>query len=139
MSAEKILIVDDSVVVVKALQLKLSAAGFNVATASDGAGALAAVRKEQPDLVVLDISFPPDVGHGGGISWDGFLIMQWLGRIEEAKDVPVIIITGQKSDECREQALKAGAKAFLPKPVDPNNLIAIIRQTLDTNSNPVAA
>lgn len=139
MSAEKILVVDDSLVVVKALELKLVAAGFQVATATDGSSALAAVRKERPDLIVLDINFPPDVAHGGGISWDGFLIMQWLGRIEEAKDIPVVIITGQNTEACQAQAMKAGAKAFLPKPVDPGALIAIIRQTLDNGPESVQA
>ena len=130
MAAEKILVVDDSIVVVKALQLKLARAGLQVTTATDGSAALAAVRRERPDLIVLDINFPPDVGHGGGIAWDGFLIMQWLGRIEEAKDIPIVIITGQKSDSCREQAMKAGARAFLTKPVDHNALIGTIREIL---------
>jgi CheY-like chemotaxis protein len=130
MSAGKILVVDDSIVVVKALQLKLAAAGYQVTTAMDGGGALAIVRKDRPDLIVLDINFPPDVSHGGGIAWDGFLIMQWLGRIEETKLIPIVVITGEKSDKFHSQAMKAGAKAFYTKPVDPNALIESIREIL---------
>lgn len=130
MSAEKILVVDDSVVVVKALELKLAAAGYTVSTAVDGGGALSVIRQNRPDLIVLDINFPPDVDHGGGIAWDGFLIMQWLGRIEETKSIPIIVITGDKSDQCRDQALRLGARAFLSKPVDPNALVQSIQQTL---------
>ena len=138
MSAEKILVVDDSPVVVKALQVKLAASGFQVTTAADGGGALAAVRRDRPDLIVLDINFPPDVGHGGGIAWDGFLIMQWLGRIEEAKDIPIIVITGDKSERFRDQAKKSGARAYFTKPVDPKALIETIRQILPATPNPAA-
>jgi len=130
MSAKKILVVDDSLVVVKALQLRLAAAGFEVTTATDGSGALASVRRDRPDLIILDIGFPPDVDHGGGVAWDGFLIMQWLGRIDEAKDIPVIIITGQASEAVEAQACKAGARAFCTKPVDAEALIGVIRQIL---------
>lgn len=138
MRAEKILVVDDSPVVVKALQVKLAASGFQVTTAADGGGALAAVRRDRPDLIVLDINFPPDVGHGGGIAWDGFLIMQWLGRIEEAKDIPIIVITGDKSERFRDQAKKSGARAYFTKPVDPKALIETIRQILPATPNPGA-
>jgi len=130
MSAQKILVVDDNPVVVKTLQLKLAAAGFQVATALDGGAALASIRQDRPDLVVLDINFPPDVSHGGGIAWDGMLLMQWLGRMEEAKNIPIVIITGESPDKYRDQAMKLGAKAFFTKPVANDELVALIRQTL---------
>jgi CheY-like chemotaxis protein len=130
MSAQKILVVDDNLVVVKTLQLKLAAAGFQVATALDGGAALASIRQDRPDLVVLDINFPPDVSHGGGIAWDGMLLMQWLGRMEEAKNIPIVIITGESPDKYRDQAMKLGAKAFFTKPVANDELITLIRQTL---------
>lgn len=132
MSATKILIVDDSFVVRKALQLKLTQAGFDVRLAGDGGEALAMLRNDRPDLMVLDIDFPPDVGHGGGIAWDGILIMQWMGRIEETKDIPVIIITGQDPAKFRDKVMKLGAKAFFTKPVSNELLIKAIRETLDT-------
>src|SRR6266536_1626625 len=57
----KILIVDDDAVILKALSLKLESAGYAVATAVDGADALRGLREEMPDLVLLDINFPPDI------------------------------------------------------------------------------
>jgi len=137
MSATKILIVDDSFVVRKALQLKLTQAGFTVLTAGDGGEALAALRSDRPDVILLDIDFPPDVGHGGGIAWDGILIMQWIGRIEETKGIPVIIITGQDPAKFREKVMKLGAKAFFTKPVNNEMLIKAIRETLN-HSAPAA-
>lgn len=139
MSAKKILVVDDSAVVLKTLELKLKAAGFNVITACEGGEALTIIRRDRPDLILLDIDFPPDVSHGGGIAWNGILIMQWLGRIEEAKDIPVIIITGQDPEKYRGQAMKLGARGFFSKPVHHETLAQAIRKTLDLVVPPAAA
>src|SRR5882724_9124769 len=94
MNRKKILIVDDSRVCSKALSIKLSAHGYDALTAQDGGEAISTVRREKPDLILLDLSFPPDVAHGGGVAWDGFLIMHWLRRIDGAAHIPIIIITG---------------------------------------------
>ena len=89
-----ILAVDDNAVVLKGLSVKLKSWGYDVATALDGPSAISMVRKKRPDLILMDVSFPPDVGHGGGVAWDGFLIMDWLRRMDQAKNIPFIIITG---------------------------------------------
>ena len=88
---KKILVVDDNEIVVRTLSLKLQGAGYQVITALDGAEAVAAARKETPDLILLDISFPPDVG---GVPWDGFRIMEWFHRLDNTKKIPIIVITG---------------------------------------------
>lgn len=130
MSAKKILVVDDNAVVVKGIQMQLAKAGFAVLVALDGSEAISAVRKEKPDLIVLDISFPSDVAGGGGIAWDGFLIMQWLRRLEEAKNTPIIIITGEDPAKYRAQALKLGATAFFSKPVNSEDLVNVVSRAL---------
>jgi CheY-like chemotaxis protein len=138
MSAPKILVVDDNPVVVKAVNMKLAAAGFAVLTARDGSEAIGLVRRERPDLIVLDISFPPDVGGGGTGAWDGFQIMQWLHRMDEAKNTPVVIITGQDPSKYRDQAIKLGAAAFFAKPVDNDALIKTIRGELSKGADPAS-
>jgi DNA-binding response OmpR family regulator len=130
MSRRKILIVDDSIVILKALSMKLQANGYEVITAVDGSSAVAACRRDRPDLILLDINFPPDVPHGGGVPWDGFLIMNWLRRMDEAKDVPVIIITGADGAGYRERCLAAGAVGFLIKPIHQEELLGAIREAL---------
>jgi CheY-like chemotaxis protein len=130
MDRKKILIVDDSAVIVAALSLKLRTKGYEVITAADGAAAVSAARREKPDLILLDISFPPDVGHGGGVPWDGFLIMDWLRRLELAKNIPVIVITGGDPVKYKERALAAGAVSFFHKPIDNDELLAVVSQTL---------
>ena len=91
---KKILIVDDDAVIIKTTSAKLKSNGYQVITAMDAAEAVSAVRQNRPDLILLDISFPPDVAHGGSVDWDGLKIMAWLQRIDEAKNIPVIIISG---------------------------------------------
>jgi DNA-binding response OmpR family regulator len=70
------------------------------------------------------------VSHGGGVPWDGFLIMNWLKRLEEAKHIPIIVITGGDPAKSKERALAAGATSFFHKPVNDAELLAVIRRTL---------
>lgn len=130
MNRKKILVVDDSEVILKTMSMKLTSHGYNVVTAEDGGAAVSAVRKEKPDLILLDISFPPDVAHGGGIAWDGFGIMSWLQRLEEAKNIPIVVITGGEPEKFKARALAAGAVSFFHKPINNDDLLAVIRQTL---------
>jgi DNA-binding response OmpR family regulator len=129
--AKKILIVDDNSVILRTLSIKLRSQGFEVLTAEDGGSAVSTVRRNKPDLILLDISFPPDVASGGGVPWDGFIIMDWLRRIDEARDTPVFIITGGDPSKLKDRALKAGALSFFTKPVDTDLLLAEIRKTLE--------
>jgi CheY-like chemotaxis protein len=131
-SAKKILVVDDNEVILKTISLKLQAAGYRAVTALDGAEAVAAVRKDSPDLILLDISFPSDVG---GVEWDGFRIMAWLHRLEAVKKTPVIIITGGEDAKSKAKAVAAGAVAYFHKPIDHDDLMKVIRATL-TGSQP---
>ena len=126
-AAQKILVVDDNEIILKTISLKLQGAGYQVITALDGAEAVTAARKETPDLVLLDISFPPDVG---GVEWDGFRIMEWFRRMENVKKTPVIVITGGDDAKDKDRAVAGGAVAFFHKPIDHNDLLKVIRAAL---------
>ncbi len=131
--ARKLLVVDDDLVIVKTLSMQLNANGYKVFTATDGPGAACAVKKERPDLILLDLLFPPDAMNIGGALQDGFLIMEWLRRMGEAKDIPIIIISADNSKKDRHRALEAGAVAFFTKPIDRFALLATIRTVLGEN------
>lgn len=131
MSRKKILIVDDSVVLLKALSLLLLSKGYQVLTAEDGAAALSTVRREKPDLILLDINFPPDVAHGGAVSWDAFRIMDWLRRMEEAKGIPIILITGEEPAKNKDRCRAPEVAGFFRKPVDHEELLATMRRILE--------
>ena len=103
--------------------------GFQVLTADEGAVAVSCARQEMPDLIVLDINFPPDVG-SSGLQWDGFNIMQWLQRFQEVCDIPIIVITGGDPSKFRDRALASGATAFFTKPINNEEFLIAVRRAL---------
>jgi|SRR5581483_9325824 len=133
---KKILVIDDNEIILKTTSMKLQSAGFNVLTALDGSEGVSLVRKEKPDLILLDITFPPDLS---GPSWDGFRIMDWLARGGETNKVPIIIISGIVDEKNKKRAMEAGAIAFFPKPVNFDEMLKVIRTTLSNNGAPAAA
>ncbi len=136
-SRKKILVIDDNEIILKTTSMKLQSAGYEVFTALDGSEGVAAVRRVKPDLVLLDITFPPDIS---GVSWDGFRIMDWLHRVDETQKIPIIVISGVVEEKNKQRATGAGAVAFFPKPVNFDEMIKVIRATLssETGQPPVS-
>lgn len=131
MNGKKILLVDDDPVFVSAMSSMLQAEGYDVVTAEDGAAAISAVHQGKPDLILLDILFAPDVSHGGGVSWDGFLILDWLRRIAPLADTPVILVTAADPAPYAERARKLGVAGLFQKPVKPTVCMNLIHRLLD--------
>jgi len=125
-----VLVVDDNLVFQKAMLIKLRAFGYDVMTAEDGSAALSAIGRLKPDLILLDLNFPPDVANGGGLGWDGFLILRWLRRMREVVDVPVIAVTGGDLNLYREHCKEAGIVDLLAKPLDHELLVTRMRALL---------
>jgi DNA-binding response OmpR family regulator len=113
MSQKTILIVDDDPDVRLGLHLRLKANHYNVIFAVDGMASIAEARKHMPDLIILDLGLP---------AGDGFSVMERL----KAND----ILSARDLHANMDRALKAGAKAFLQKPVDNVQLLSVIRQAL---------
>ena len=130
---KKILVVDDNEIVIKTITLKLQGAGYQVLAAMDGSEAVALARKETPDLILLDISFPADVG---SIEWDGFRLMEWFHRLDSARRIPVIVITANEEPKTKERATAAGAVAFFQKPLEHDYLLKVVRATLGEPGKP---
>jgi DNA-binding response OmpR family regulator len=99
-------------------------------TAEDGSAAVAAIGRLKPDLILLDINFPPDVAQGGGLGWDGFMILQWLRRTQ-AFNVPVLAVTGGDLDPYRQRCKEVGILELLAKPLDYELLVTKIRAVLN--------
>jgi len=128
--AKKILIVDDDEIIIKTTSAKLKSHGYQATGALDATEAMSAVREDRPDLILLDISFPPDLG----VDWDGFKIMAWLRRMDEGRDIPVIIITGGDPARYKDRSLATGAVAFFNKPIQHDELLTVIAQVLRSDS-----
>jgi DNA-binding response OmpR family regulator len=123
--------VDDNPVIVKTLSMKLNSAGYEVISAGDGTEAITATRTEKPDLILLDINFPEDVG----VSWDGFKVIAWLQRIDEAKKAPIIVISGGDAAKFKDRSLQAGAIAYFQKPIDNDKLVELIKNSIRPVAN----
>ncbi len=127
MAKTKILIVDDDANARLVLRARLNAKNYETIFAGDSYQAVSAARKEQPDLVILNIGLP------GG---DGFIVMERLKAIVALACVPVIVVSAQDPQEAEARAIEAGAKAFLQKPVDAEQLVATIEKTLRESGEP---
>ena len=125
-----VLIVDDDPIILKTTSIKVKSHGYSVLTAMEASQVISVMREDKPDLVLLDINFPPDVAHGANVAWNGFGILTWLRRLEDRPNLPIIIITGSDTEQNRERALAEGALAFFPKPIDHARLLLLIDQIL---------
>ena len=127
---KSILVVDDNKIILRTTASKLQAAGYTVFTAEDGGSAIRQVRQLQPHLILVDLNFPPDVGHGGGISWDGLLILSWLRRTIGVEKTPVFVMTGGDLEKYKDRFVEAGVLDVFLKPIDHEMLLAAIRWAL---------
>ena len=127
---KKILVVDDDQIILKTLTIALGCRGYQVLTAIDGPGAINVVNQNRPDLILLDINFPPDAANVGGALQDGFFIVEWLRRMGAAEDIPIILMSGDKTPKFKKRAQTAKVAGFFTKPIDHIALVDTIRATL---------
>jgi len=110
----RILVVDDEERILNFLSSKLKASGYEVLTASNCLKGLEQAQAQEPDLIVLDLLMP---------KMDGF---EMLKELRTFSAVPVIILTAKGADADRIKGLQLGADDYLPKPFNPDELVARI-------------
>ena len=121
MDKKKILIVEDDRDIAMGLSLRLKANGYDTAYASDAHSGIDVASKEKPDVILLDIGLPDD---------NGFVMMKRMENIPSLSSVPIIVLTGRPQQVYKEATVLAGAKAYLQKPVENQELLAAIRDVL---------
>ena len=121
MRNKKILIVDDDPDVLQGMHVRLKANNYDTCLAGDTFSGVAEARRSMPDLILLDLGLP-----AGG----GFLVMERLKLIPALAIIPVIIVSARDGLGNQKRAFDAGAKAFLQKPIDDAELLAVVRQAL---------
>ena len=121
MNAKKIMLVEDDKDTVRAMGVRLKSRGYNLVVATDAISAISMARKEKPDLIVLDLGLP------GG---DGFTVMQRIKSNYDLMLVPIIVVSARDPLVNEERALAAGAEAFLQKPVENAEFLALIERAL---------
>ena len=114
----RILVVDDVWPNVKLLEAKLTAEYYEVLTATDGRKALEVARREQPDLILLDVMMP---------GLDGYETCRELKADTRCRHIPVVMVTALGDQGDRVRGLEAGADDFLTKPVNDLALMARVR------------
>lgn len=114
----RVLVVDDVLPNVKLLAAKLTREYFNVLTAFNGPDALEMVRKESPDIVLLDVMMP---------GMDGFEVCEKIRSDPATMHIPVVMVTALSDIADRVRGLEAGADDFLTKPVNDIALFARVR------------
>jgi DNA-binding response OmpR family regulator len=117
-----VLVVDDHAPIRTVCRLSLEAAGFRVSEATDGDEALAVVKADRPDVILLDIMMPRVSG------WE---VAAALIADRSTDRIPVIFITARSGVSDRIRALELGAQAYLTKPFDPGSLAKTVTRVLD--------
>ena len=110
-----VLVIDDEAAILRALRINLAARDYIVTTASDGAAGLAAMARDRPDVVVLDLGLP---------DMDGTDVIR---GIRGWSSVPIIVLSANDQELQKVQALDAGADDYVTKPFGMNELLARLR------------
>ena len=116
-----VLLVEDEQAISSVVRYNLESEGFRVLEASDGDEALAMVRDERPDLVVLDWMLP---------SISGLEVCRSIRRNKDFKQLPIIMLTARAEEEDRIRGLDSGADDYVTKPFSPSELVARVRALL---------
>jgi len=131
MHKSRILIVDDDIGVVKSVRANLQARDWDTLVAMDGEEALNVIGREQPDLVILDITMP---------RMDGFEVCR---QVREWSRVPIIMLSARRDVEEKVKCLNIGADDYVTKPFGVNELTArvkaVLRRTKESGIEPTAS
>jgi putative two-component system response regulator len=121
----RILVVDDEAANVRVLSRILRSAGYtNIESTTDPTRVLALYAEQEPDLILLDLRMP---------ALDGVAVLERLAEVAPAHSyVPVLVLTGDSSQQARRRALSRGAKDFVTKPFEVDEVLLRIRNLLET-------
>lgn len=114
---QRILVIEDSAVIRRLIEVCLRAADLEIVMRDDGPTGLEAVTTEDPDLLVLDIGLP---------GMDGWQVLHHIRTNPVTRTLPVVVLTAHAEEESRRRADEGGADAFVTKPFQPNDF----RQTV---------
>ena len=119
---QKILVVDDEPEAVELVEFNLKQAGYDVATADDGAEALKKTRAILPSLILLDVMLP---------EMDGLEVCKMLRRDPATAAIPIIMLTAKAAEIDRVLGLELGADDYLTKPFSPREMVLRVKKLLE--------
>jgi len=115
------LVVDDTLTQLEIISSCLRKGGFTVITAATGEEALAKIYSQKPDIIVLDVVLP---------GRSGFEVCRDLKADENTKAIPIVLCSTKGSDMDKFWGMKQGADAYIPKPVDQEQLLQTVNQLI---------
>ncbi len=121
MNERKVLVVDDEENIIQILEFSIEAEGYEVITALNGEEAIKKARKEQPNLIILDIMMP---------KVDGYEVCRVLKANPLTKKIPVILLTAKGREIDKRLGFEVGASDYIVKPFSPSKLIDKINEHL---------
>jgi DNA-binding response OmpR family regulator len=121
MSDKKILIVEDDADVRLGYHVLLKANHYDTFFAADSTSAVSEARKHKPDLIILDLGLP---------AGDGFIVLERFRANTHLAVIPVIVVSARDLQGNKERALKAGAQAYVQKPWNDDELLALMSDLL---------
>jgi CheY-like chemotaxis protein len=117
----KVLIVDDEPFNVDYLEQELEDSSYQILSAFNGREALDKIQREQPDLILLDLTMPV---------LDGFAVLSQVKADNDLRNIPVIIISAASDSRSIVRGIKQGADDYLTKPVDPDHFHQKVKEYL---------
>ena len=122
MNTKKILVVDDEVDLVETVRFPLEMEGFNVLVSYNGEDALNQARKENPDLIILDLMLP---------KLDGYKVCRLLKFDERYKHIPILMLTAKTQEKDKILGKETGADEYITKPFEMDYLLKKVRAYLN--------
>jgi len=113
----RVLVIDDEPAIADVLRMLLEFRGHEVLTADDGSRGFATAQRQAPDVIVLDLMMPV---------MDGFAALEALRGDERTAEIPVVILSALGSTDVRQRCHDLGARAFLQKPYNPEDLLRAV-------------
>ncbi|MBN1884109.1 MAG: response regulator [Candidatus Krumholzibacteriota bacterium] len=121
MNKGKVLVVDDEVNITQILEFSIASEGYEVIAASNGEEAIEKARREQPDLIILDVMMP---------RIDGYEACRILKANPLTRNIPVMLLTAKGRDIDKRLGYEVGATDYIVKPFSPNKLVDRIHELL---------
>jgi DNA-binding response OmpR family regulator len=121
MNPKKILVVDDEVDLVETIRLPLEMEGYTIRVSYNGEDALNQARKENPNLIILDIMLP---------KLDGYKVCRLLKFDERYKHIPILMLTAKTQEKDKILGMGTGADEYITKPFDIDELVEKVKKYL---------
>ena len=122
--ARRVLLIEDEPNIVEAISFILSRDGFTVHTHQDGETAMAKVRAQRPDMIILDVMLP---------GRSGFDILRDLRSEDATRDLPVLMLTARGQAKDRDLAAQLGADVYMTKPFSNAEICAQVRAMIGSD------